>query len=641
MAAPTSKDFKDLIEEQKRTTFQLMTDEEQAAARAERAANREKKRDAQNKKGNRAGEKEKDRKRKRGDKNTQDKLSKIAEGLGDLSDDNKKAGKAAGKMKGLKAMLVGTAFAAASLAIVAFLNSPYWEKTKAFMIDKLVPMVEMLWTDYIKPIGEIFFDYFLKQWENIKELFSGLSEAFELFGEGKWWEGITKFFSSIGTFVIDALDAAITAVWNSIMHVFGKDENQTDSVLGSITGFLSDMMLGFHTWIAMTWKDIKTAISDTFTGIVDWFKLLFSDPTAALSKLWDTLTAGYAGIWEIIWTPVKAGIAWVMRLFGWDEEATEVEKWTITDFIMVIFTKIKTWFTGLFSWGEAAGRGDDGKWTLSTFITGVWTKVKTWFTNLFSWASTEDDSESFVVKTIKAVIMEVKSFFGKMFKFDSTSDIITSIINVVYFLPNLVKDMVASVTSWLLGLFGFDEAAQKVANVKNWSIGSMIMGVLEKIFGWFKGLLDFDFTGLIKKIPGAETVMEFFGTDEELKKAEESGLYKSKGCGDRVLDRHLAGRASNKQLEAILADGDLSDSDEEYIKNIIKIRERKAAKMSDEKYLRDKALEEAAATKAGAGGAAPVIADASTVSAPTTNITSTQTPIVNDDRVISAVNKAA
>ena len=84
------------------------------------------------------------------------------------------------------------------------------------------------------------------------------------------------------------------------MHVFGKDENQTDSVLGSITGFLSDMMLGFHTWIAMTWKDIKTAISDTFTGIVDWFKLLFSDPTAALSKLWDTLTAGYAGIWEII-----------------------------------------------------------------------------------------------------------------------------------------------------------------------------------------------------------------------------------------------------------------------------------------------------------------------------------------------------
>ena len=44
MAAPTSKDFKDLIEEQKRTTFQLMTDEEQAAARAERAANREKNR---------------------------------------------------------------------------------------------------------------------------------------------------------------------------------------------------------------------------------------------------------------------------------------------------------------------------------------------------------------------------------------------------------------------------------------------------------------------------------------------------------------------------------------------------------------------------------------------------------------------
>jgi len=91
------------------------------------------------------------------------------------------------------------------------------------------------------------------------------------------------------------------------------------------------------------------------------------------------------------------------------------------------------------------------------------------------------------------------------------------------------------ITEWLLGLFGFDEKAKKLANAKNWSIGGMIVGafkevkkwivglftwgkkagetakggfslmkiigdVIQKVWDWFKGLLDIDVKAIAAKI---------------------------------------------------------------------------------------------------------------------------------------------
>ena len=218
-------------------------------------------------------------------------------------------------------------------------------------------------------------------------------------------------------------------------------------------------------------------------------------------------------------------VGWVAGIFGFDDFKKKVDaidpiQW-ISDTIKGMFDKIEVWFTDLWSWGESTGATIDGGWSLITFITGVWgsvvgwfkglwtwgtgvatkgwtnltafvsgvwTKVKTWFTNLFSWASTEDDKDSFVVKTIKTAVTAVKTWLGNMFKFDSASAIITSAFNVLTFLPNMVLAGIRSVSKWLLSLFGFNDAAKAVANTDNWTIGSMIVGVFDNIKKWFLGI---------------------------------------------------------------------------------------------------------------------------------------------------------
>jgi len=101
-----------------------------------------------------------------------------------------------------------------------------------------------------------------------------------------------------------------------------------------------------------------------------------------------------------------------------------------------------------------------------------------WFSNLdFSW-------ETLVTKPITAI----KEWFGKLFKFDSAGGVIASIVNVITFIPNMIKDLVANVTSWLLGLFGFDNAAKTAANATNWSIGGMLVTVVTDAIGWVKSL---------------------------------------------------------------------------------------------------------------------------------------------------------
>ena len=122
------------------------------------------------------------------------------------------------------------------------------------------------------------------------------------------------------------------------------------------------------------------------------------------------------------------------------------------------------------------------KFTLKGFIAETWGKVKFWLKSLLSWASEEDENDSIIVKYVKKAITGIKDWFGKMFDFSSAAGVLKSYINVLTFLPNMIKDAIFAVTEWLLGLFGFDEAAKKVANANEFSIGDMVMNVLKTVW---------------------------------------------------------------------------------------------------------------------------------------------------------------
>ena len=360
-------------------------------------------------------------------------------------------------------------------------------------------------------------------------------------------KGAAKFLGKI--FVPVTIIMALWEAVSGFMDGFAETEgNMFQKIMGGIGGAIKSLLDFFVFGIAEMVQDViiwllelfgfdgaATAVGDfNLVGkikeivfdIIDWFMLIFQNPLAALGQLWDTITGGYASIMDLIWSPVKAGIAWMLRLFGFDDAAAATEEFSISGFINGIFDTIKGWFTGLFAWGMAAGETEDGAWSIMTFINSVIAKVKGWVTGLFSWAASEDEEDSFVVKTVKKVITGIKEWFSKMFKFDSASDILASAFNVLTFFPNLIKDALLSVTEWLLGLFGFGEEAKKVANAKNFSIGDMIVTLLDHLVTWLSELFNFDIKAIIAESLGAlgdagKKVMGWlgFGGDETKGKA--------------------------------------------------------------------------------------------------------------------------
>ena len=203
---------------------------------------------------------------------------------------------------------------------------------------------------------------------------------------------------------------------------------------------------------------------------------LLVNPVDALTNLVTGLLGGYVGFLDWILAMIKKPVVWLLEMFGWDDAAGAVEKFT-----------------------------------LMGFLTESWNKVKAWLTGILSWASEEDENDSIIVKYVKKAINGIKDWFGKMFDFGSAEGILKSVINVLTWFPNIIKDAITAVTSWLLGLFGFDDAAKKVADTSKFSIGDMVMNVLKKIGEFISGLFDFDFSGIAKSVidtlPGFVTAM--------------------------------------------------------------------------------------------------------------------------------------
>ena len=358
-------------------------------------------------------------------------------------------GKGMKGMGGMFSLIMKGAMLALLPALLLFFNSPLWTKTKKFLLETALPAVMKFYNDAIVPafnflkdkilpifmnlvkflkdeILPIFTVYIVKTWNNIKVLFTDISDAFRKIFSGDILGGLMDLICGIGKFIGKQINAIMTAIYNIIAKIFGLKE--TDSVFGSIGGFFKDMKDKVVGYISGGWNFIKEKLAAAFGAITD-----------------------------------------------------------IGDWIGGIFCKVVDWIKGIFSWGSS---DEDGSWSLITFITTAFDKVKAWFLGIFSWGSTdEEEGNKFSISGfIKGVFKGIKAWFGKLFKFDSTSDVITSIINVLTFVPNLIKDLVVGVTSWLLGLFGFDDAAKKVSNAGNWSIGSFVVGVFKSIKDWFLGI---------------------------------------------------------------------------------------------------------------------------------------------------------
>ena len=469
------------------------------------------------------------------------------------------------------------------------------------------------------------------------------------------WDGVTGFLDG---FKESDGDSLLTKVIDGIGEGLGK-------IVGNLIGFPLNLLKDGVAWIGTKlgfdmsgFKDldftkiIKDLISAPFNMLskaIDWVGTLFTDPKKALTDLWNGLM-GDGGLIDMLFKPIDKAIAWVKGLFGWSSEGQE--EFSITTFIKGIFTSVKDWFVGLFSWGKDAGTNAAGDFSFLTLVTGVFTSVKEWFmglfswgketgtnaagdfsfltlisgvftsvkkwfTGLFSWSSDGQNEEGFsimgaVTDAFKSAVKWVKSIFSWGEEGPTVKGGITKFIDIVLAPYNLA-------INWLMGLFGWGEP-----DGEPFSIGKLVTDAITKIFDWFKGLLDFDFTGLLKKIPGAATVMKFFNKDEELKAAEESGLYDKDIVGASEIDRKKATTAPLEQLKAILADDDLRKKDKAYIEQLVADRASALAAANA-------ALKDAEEEKENANGGTTLVDNSTKVNQTTTGQRSTQfIPISNN-----------
>ena len=453
------------------------------------------------------------------------------------------------------------------------------------------------------------------------------------------WDGVTGFLDG---FKESDGDSMLTKVIDGIGEGLGK-------IVGNLIGFPLNLLKDGVAWIGTKLgfdmsgfkeldfkkiiKDLISAPWNMLSKAIDWVFALFDDPKKALNDLWKGLM-GDGGLIDIIFGPIDKGIAWVKGLFGWSTEGQE--EFSIATFIKGIFTSVKDWFVGLFAWGKETGTNAAGDFSIFTLITGVFTSIKEWFKGLFAWGKetgTNAAGDFSIFTLIIGVFKSVKDWFKGLFVW-STDDGTNAAGDFTIF--TLIGGVFTSIKEWFTGLFSWGKEKGTNAagdfsfftliggvftSVKKWftglftwgdpnedgsfSLTTLLFDAVKGIFDWFKGLLDFDFMGLVSKIPGAKTIMKFFNKDEELKAAEESGLYDKDIVGASEIDKKKATTAPLEQLKAILADDDLRKKDKAYIEKLV-------ADRSSALEAANAALEAAQEDKDNAGSGGAVLIDNST-----------------------------
>ena len=353
-------------------------------------------------------------------------LNKISLGIGGISDGIKNMGKKAAK--GAGSLLKKSLFAGMYLALLAFVNSKYWDKfidiiakAATFVTEKLIPIVTFLWEKVLKPLGDALKGGFLRAWENIKELFDDLGEAMDLFKEGKILEGIYATIKGLTTFIGKTIDNAITTIYNVFAKWFGWTE--TDSVGRQAIDFFRSLwqkVTDFFTvtipevisnalgWLSGIGARIGSFFKDIWSGVTNFFTVTIPETITAaknelikikdsimgiFTDLWDgvTLLFGDWNVFQFIDQTLGELFSSIKAIFGGDFSMKTLLKGGLALFDLAtagINLAINA-VLDIFKWGDP-----DKPFRLSEFILGVFEDVTKWITKLF-----DIDFES-VIKSI-------------------------------------------------------------------------------------------------------------------------------------------------------------------------------------------------------------------------------------------------
>ena len=503
-------------------------------------------------KGSASADKEDDNKKAGDLKKGQDILSKISGGITGLGKSFTEGAKE--KMKkgfsGFMSILKKFAIGGLMTALLLFMNSSYWEDTKKFISDKLMPKLEHFYNAFFGPDGGFAsgFDALFGDVGGLGGIILGLTGVVTIIAGMK----IFKLFNNLRLAYIALKAATIKNILDPLKNsVLGQ------KVIALFTKMWAALKAGYIALKAATIKNILEPLKNSVLGqkVIALFTKMWTVLKAAYialkvatiknvltplqgmavaagGKMWTfmklippalvaikvfflstmlpvitsmlaTVGAFMVPLYPIIAAAVAIGVVLYALKSAFDDFMTTLDETgsigealkvgaakfmaTLIAWPAALVLKLVSWVAGLFGFDDFAAKVDaiDPIQYISDVIANMIGCVMDWFGLLFT-------------DPVKALTKLVSGFFG-------------GYLDIVSWLVDMIKKPIV----WLLGLFGWDDAA---ASVETFSFSVFIRGMLTKakdwvlsIFSWAETVEEGD-SWLVKTIKGMITgVKEWFG----------------------------------------------------------------------------------------------------------------------------------
>ena len=178
-------------------------------------------------------------------------------------------------------------------------------------------------------------------------LFDGVKKYQESDADGyiaKLGDGVGGFLGSLIGAPFDLLKSGVRWIFNKLLGVpLDADGNATGE---GWTAWASNAMKAFS--FEATISNIVSGLFGMVQSAVNWVALLFKDPKTALSDLWTGLleTLGFAGkgLLDILFFPINTVVDWATKKFEWRDE--DAPKFNLRETITGWVTDFWTWLTG-------------------------------------------------------------------------------------------------------------------------------------------------------------------------------------------------------------------------------------------------------------------------------------------------------
>lgn len=301
---------------------------------------------------------------------------------------------------------------------------------------------------------------------------------------GKLASPLTLLRTAFGA-IVGALGAISAPVWIVIGVI--------TALIGVIT-YLWKTNEDFRNAVVNAWNTIKDKVTEAITGVIDWFKQLWSSIQTTLKPIMPLLQQIGGVVSEVLGATFVGAIQLLMLVFNQLWTVTQVVWQAIVGIIMAavqLITGIFTAFMQLLS-GDFSGAWLTLQTTISTVmdtiwstIQSIWTTISEFFFSIYNTIlgttiSSWSEMWSFISGKLSSILGSVISYFGQIL-----SNIISYMSQVLGNIISTWNSIVSNITNYLAN------AVSAVITGMSNMLSSVVNGMVNIVNAAINGMVNF------------------------------------------------------------------------------------------------------------------------------------------------------